>query len=482
MTAPPPAPHPGGPPAPAPPAGPPDRSLPGHRSSPLLQQWLQAGAIAAVVVLLGFWEIVRLPYWLPHSTADSMLMVAVLGCAAGLYRLAPGAALALAWASAMVQALTRVDLMLTQLAAVLVVFGTARYGRPLVVWLGGLSVPAAVLFAMLLVRRSGLPSFDPSLFLELQPSSSTVDGLALVAMTALALLSMPWLLGMVLRLQERARRSREDREAAEQQRRLAEEARETAEAERSHAEEIARLREGQTDLARDVHDVVGHSLAVILAQAESAQYLPEDDTERVQRTMANIATSARQSLQDVRQVLSAMADPDGSATMPSGSPDDLLDDVRATGSEVQDRVIGAPRALPPELETVAFRVLQEMLTNALKHGRRTDPVLVEREWGDTGLRIEVRNTVTGHAAAADETVAAPAGSGLGLTGMRRRLETVGGTLEVCRTRGGASFTDAPPASQEAPGHSGHPGHPGLQEVFTATAWLPVAQHPNPPGP
>ena len=77
-----------------------------------------------------------------------------------------------------------------------------------------------------------------------------------------------------------------------------------AQRETEQAREIARLREEQAQLARDVHDVVGHSLAVILAQAESAQYLPDDDPEALKKTMARSRTSARSSLQDVRQVLS----------------------------------------------------------------------------------------------------------------------------------------------------------------------------------
>ncbi len=111
--------------------------------------------------------------------------------------------------------------------------------------------------------------------------------------------------------------------------------------------------------------------------------------------------------------------------------------------------------MPPELEVVAFRVLQEMLTNAIKHGRRDQPVLVERHW-DGDLRVEVQNSVGPDDAGPtlDETqpirgVPAPssADGGQGLDGMRRRLEAVGGRLDVRRR------TDPP--------------------TFTATAWLPV---------
>ena len=113
--------------------------------------------------------------------------------------------------------------------------------------------------------------------------------------------------------------------------------------------------------------------------------------------------------------------------------------------------------MPPELATVAYRVLQEMLTNAIRHGRRDEPVHVERHWQDE-LRIEVSNVVdTSTAETMPLQVAAldPAPAvatpepGHGLQGMRRRLESVGGRLDV-RPRSG-------------------PGAP----TFTVTAWVPV---------
>ena len=117
--------------------------------------------------------------------------------------------------------------------------------------------------------------------------------------------------------------------------------------------------------------------------------------------------------------------------------DSLVEGVRASGHVVESTLVGAPQPMPPELEVVAFRVLQEMLTNAIKHGRRDRPVLVERHWeGD--LRIEVQNTVSEESGQS---------GGQGLVGMRRRLESVGGRLDVRRR------SDPP--------------------TFTATAWVPI---------
>jgi signal transduction histidine kinase len=414
-----------------------------------LPDWWRDIALAAGVAGIGIWEMARTPPWISQSAPDTLTVVLLLACGVGLYRRAPGTALLLSWLSGMVLLITSVDLLLVHLTAAVVAFGTARYGSALVVWLGGLSVPFAALLAVVVGEGRGLARFDLSVFFRLQPYGPGINSMLLLGTMAITILSLPWLIGLVLRLRQRAQRSREAGEAAQERQLAAEEARAEAEAERTHAEEIARLREDQASLARDVHDVVGHSLAVILAQAESAQFLPENDTARIQRTMANIATSARQSLRDVRQVLSVMADPDGSSRLPSGSPDSLLDDVRAAGSELHEEVTGTPRPLPAEQETVAFRVLQEMLTNALKHGRRGAPVHVERAWEDTALRIRVRNSVPPR----PPGDAPEHSGGMGLNGMRGRLASVGGQLRVTRT----------PEEQ-----------PGLGEQYTATAWIPLA--------
>ena len=204
---------------------------------------------------------------------------------------------------------------------------------------------------------------------------------ALIGLSGIAVLGMPWLAGLVMRFRDRAEESRVSQVAAEDSA-----ARATVAAEQSR--EIARLREDQARLARDVHDVVGHSLAVILAQAESAQYLEDADTQKLKQTMENIATSARTSLQDVRHVLT----PTPAANVRTGSLDALINGVRESGHEVVSSEVGVRQPLPPELDVVAYRVLQEMLTNAIKHGRRDEPVFVERHW-EGELRIEVRNVI-----------------------------------------------------------------------------------------
>jgi signal transduction histidine kinase len=403
-----------------------------------LRQWWPDLLIGSAVFAFGA---LTVGVWDPlGARVEGLLLVVValgMGVASGLFRAAPGLALGLVWLTSMFQVASRLDLTPVQLSVVIVAYGAGRYGSVVTLWASGLSIPlgaVAALGYLGLVPTDGLAS--P--LVRVLPAGgghhpmTVLIGLAIGFVLAVALLGMPWTLGLALRLRGRAERSTQERLAAE--------------TDRHQAEEIARLREEQTRLARDVHDVVGHSLAVILAQAESAQFRPDSDTAAVRATLENIAQSARQSLRDVRQVLSSTGDTATVTEAPTGSLDALVEGVQAAGNEVRSTVVGTPRPLPPELEVVAFRALQEMLTNALKHGRRGEPVRVERHW-QRQLRIEVQNVV-----GAVDGVVTP---GQGLEGMRRRLESVGGRLDVRRRE-----------------------DPEEGATFTTTAWVPFRAGPG----
>ncbi|HEX6684694.1 MAG TPA: histidine kinase [Candidatus Limnocylindrales bacterium] len=403
--------------------------------------WLPEGIVALVVFAVGFTEAYLTWMATGYHKAGFVLAMGV-AVAVGLCRRAPGAALGIVWAMGFFHVVSHASIMLSEFALAAVFFGGARWGRNATMVLSALSVPLAVVVAFvlhdgavpivhLLVGRSvpggGIAQNEPTAGLVL-----SLIGMLLVA--------GPWPAGLVMRFLERASTSRESMLAAE-------EAAAGAWRETEHAREIAQLRDQQTRLARDVHDVVGHSLAVILAQAESGQYL--DDSARLKKTMQTIATSARSSLQDVRQVLSSTQQ---TTTIPgdAGSFDGLIDGVRSSGHKIVATELGTPRQLPQETEAVAYRVLQEMLTNAIKHGRRDQPIVVERHWPAAGqpggfadtLRIEVSNV-------AEATPDSDGGAGRGLDGMRRRLESIGGHLDLRRREQPAGTT------------------------FTVTAWVPV---------
>jgi signal transduction histidine kinase len=397
------------------------------------REWWPDATLGGAVAFVGLAEQTSGFQFLDRFTRDSFVLILGFALAAGLSRRIPGAALVTVWLTCMVQVLSGTHLMIVELAVGIVAFGTARYGSTVVVWLSGLSIPVGTLAAVIAVRALG-SGFLIQLYNPVRSIYSDGSvGPATMAVFGLGVLAVPWLLGLLVRSRAQTEVSRADRDAAET-------LREEAEAGRAQAQEIADLRAEQARLAHDVHDVVGHSLAVILAQAESAQFLPDDDTDRIRQTLENVAVSARRSLQDVRTVLSG-EDAPGATT---ASLDSLVDSLRIAGNDLRSSVIGEPRPLPPELEVVAYRVLQEMLTNALKHGQRGEPVWVERHWeGD--LRIEVRNLLDRPGEPDWPTGPAAPGTapGVGIEGMRRRVESVGGHLDVRRRQDdehGPTFT------------------------------------------
>lgn len=378
-----------------------------------LRRWAPDAAIGLAVALVGTWQIVAPEGFYFAFQSDRLLVTFAIAVAAALYRQVPSLALAIVWLTGLYQLSASVDIVFAQLAVALVAFGAARHGSTATLWASGISIPAGAAAGILYVLArpyavSDIVGQDLLLRGQLLPARVVLFGLA-----ALFLLVVPWLVGLLLRVRTTSQAETEVAVAGRQQ----------AEQQQIAAEEVARLRAEQATLARDVHDVVGHSLAVILAQAESAQFLPDDDVARVKQTLAAIAGSARESLQDVRQVLASTSESSVATSVPEGGLDRLVDGVRASGNDVRDTLTGTPQPLPPELDVIAFRVLQEMLTNALKHGRRGEPIHVDREWAGE-LRLEVDNVVDGAA------VAGVLGEGMGLPGMRRRLESVGGRLDT----------------------------------------------------
>jgi signal transduction histidine kinase len=391
--------------------------------------WLPDVVAGTVVLVLGLVEAANTDVLL-GSRAGFVWAALTTALAVGLSRQLPGVALAVVWAEFGLQLAHDAPLLYVQAAVAAVAFGTARWGRVPTVVLSALSIPAAgtlAVFATDFHTYSAIvDAGQVRRLLDLVYQFSATWQVA-AAVFGTAVLGVPWLTGLTLRFNSRAMASRSSQEVAER-----EAAR--AQSESEQAREIARLQEGQAQLARDVHDVVGHSLAVILAQAESAQFVDDVDTAALRLSMRNIADSARESLQNVRHVLTPT---DAPPTGP-GELRDLVDGVRASGHEVALTQTGAPRPLPPDLATVAYRVLQEMLTNAIRHGSREQPATVALHWA-TELRIEVANPVG----------VPDAPGGQGIDGMRRRLESVGGRLDVRRS------TDAG------------------RQTFTATAWVPT---------
>lgn len=374
--------------------------------------WSADLVVGLIVLALGIWE--ASANFVSGFERSVVPWIVVLGiaAAAGLVRRAGWWSLGILWLLLLLQATTSTDVMIVELAIVGVAFGLARWGSIPLLWASGLSIPLAAILALgyVGVLAGGIWSTRIARNLIVPLLDSGIYWPLVVLPMIAGMLALPWAAGLALRYAGAARDSQRSREAAEAESQI-------AQRERSQMEEIALLREGQARLARDVHDVVGHSLTVILAQAESAQFLDNSDPEALKRTMATIATSARSSLQEVRAVL---ASPDG-AIAHRTDLDSLIEATRASGSAIVVEDAGTPRPLPPELATVAFRVLQEMLTNAIKHGTR-GTITVTRQW-ENQLRIQVTNGIEHSHPPVSET------QGHGIEGMRRRLASVGGSFE-----------------------------------------------------
>lgn len=207
------------------------------------------------------------------------------------------------------------------------------------------------------------------------------------------------------------------------QRRTVEEARvaETiAELERRRLLELYDEQAERSRLARDMHDVVAHSLAVVVAQAEGARFALDASPEAAREALGVIAQTARQALADVRGVLEELRSTESTAEAARIDRDQLFDRMRAAGMMLQSTEIGDENAVSALDVRVAFAVLTEALTNALKYGDMTRPVHVRQDWTD-GCRLSVANALSA-------APLAPGGAGHGITGMIERAELAGGTL------------------------------------------------------
>lgn len=192
-----------------------------------------------------------------------------------------------------------------------------------------------------------------------------------------------------------------------------------------HAAEAERSR-----LARELHDVVGHAMSVITVQAGVGAHLARDDPDRALAALATIEEVGRRALEDLRSMVGAMRDEDGSPAplAPLAGADrlpDLVADVAASGVEVDLVVEGAAVALPPSHDLAVYRVVQEALTNVVRHAGPTRARVVLRYDGDA-VTVEVRDAGRTDGA----RVARPDRGGHGLQGLEERLALLGGRLDA----------------------------------------------------
>ncbi|SDL17977.1 Signal transduction histidine kinase [Glycomyces sambucus] len=177
----------------------------------------------------------------------------------------------------------------------------------------------------------------------------------------------------------------------------------------------------RTSIARELHDVVTHHVTAMIVQAEAARYL---DGDRLDQALHAVGDTGRRATADLRHLLDLL-DPDHGAeprTPPVGRLLSLVEQTRRAGQPVDFTEQGEPAAATGSADLVAYRVVQEGLTNALKHARGADTAVLVRHRGSE-IAVEVRSGRSAAGPAAE-------GSGRGLAGLRERVDLLGGEFDA----------------------------------------------------
>lgn len=225
-----------------------------------------------------------------------------------------------------------------------------------------------------------------------------------------------------------------------------------ANADRAKREQEARARgaaaEERTRIARELHDVVAHSLSVMVIQTVAAREIAGTDRESARAALATVQLAGREALLEMRRMIGVLRRGDvelaGSATPGLDQLDLLAQRARTAGLPVELNVLGRPTAMPEALDLVAYRIVQEALTNSIKHaGPARASVTVT--FGETGLELEICDDGCG--LPADFSAISPGGHGL--VGMRERLALFDGELSTGPQPGGGFRVHARLPTDEA---------------------------------
>ncbi|MFD8953625.1 sensor histidine kinase [Streptomyces xanthophaeus] len=216
-------------------------------------------------------------------------------------------------------------------------------------------------------------------------------------------------------------------------------------AERAAAER-RRVGEERLRIARELHDVLAHSISVINVQAGVGLALLDSDPEQARTALTTIKAASKEALGEVRQVLDTLRAPGEAPRTPAPGLDrlsELVEQAAAAGLTVEVTVEGQPRGLPPGVDLAAFRIVQEALTNVVRHsGARTARVRLVWQPRDLELHVTDDGPATG---------APSGGSGTGLVGMRERASALGGSIEAGpRPEGGFAVVARLPVQAVAP--------------------------------
>lgn len=365
---------------------------------PLALPGLSRRSVLGDVVVAGLFGLVALPVHLtegPFFAAVAAMVVLALACR----RVAPSVMLILALATATMQVVTSQVVILPSLAYGVVFYTAGNHPDRRVRW-GSLAVGivGVVLAGQVLQRGMGITAADGSGF---SPYLPLFVGIAAAA----AIVIGGWAMGFIAY----QRRSVERATVAAT----------IADLERRRILDLFDEQAERTRIARDMHDVVAHSLAVVIAQAEGARYALAARPDAAREALEVIAGTARDSLGDVRDLLTDLRAP-ADRVDDRGDRRHLIERMRTAGMTLEVREVGDLETIDPERAAVVHAVLTESLTNALKYGDLDRPVRVLLERTDR-IRLTVRNAIP-------PVARGGRGTGYGVLGMRERAARVGGTL------------------------------------------------------
>jgi signal transduction histidine kinase len=240
------------------------------------------------------------------------------------------------------------------------------------------------------------------------------------------------------------------------------------------------LGEERLRIARELHDVVAHGVTGMVVQAEAARYLLRSSPERADESLERIAGAGRQALDELRTLLDLVRRADADAGRHGDAPtptpgaldlDALVEQARAAGQAVELVVDGDRRSLPPAVATSLGRIVQEALTNAVKHAAGSR-VSVRVAYGPDDVEVVVGDT------GGARTSWAPAPGGYGLMGMRERVELFGGSFAAGPTAAGGWRVHAVlPAAAARPPTPAAPAGPAAPETLTAPGARPAPVSP-----
>ncbi len=189
--------------------------------------------------------------------------------------------------------------------------------------------------------------------------------------------------------------------------------------------------EERTRIARELHDIVAHSMSVMVVQAGAAEQVVTDEPDEAREALRQIRRTGTGALAEMRRLVSVLRDPDeaGLLTPQPGlaALEALVEDARGAGLPISLSISGGPRELPAGLDLAAYRIVQEALTNVRRHAASATTVTVDLHFGDDDLRIDV--TDDGPGATSVDT------GGHGLVGMRERVQLYGGRLRAAALPG-----------------------------------------------